>query len=63
MRYMVEVKSGSGHDDLDEEYGGPDVELFKFSTEAERAAFIEGVNAASNALGGWVDGWVEAKAL
>ncbi len=59
MSFNVSLKSGTGHgDDPDDE-----PTIYEFQTEAERLAFINGVNVAAELTDGWVDGWVEAKAV
>ena len=62
MSFWVAVTHGSGHDDLDEanEVGADAPSFYKFETEAEREAFIQGIAVASDAMDGFVNAWVEA---
>lgn len=66
MSYKVSFNSGTGHDDLDEEnedgkFSEPSI--YEFGTEAEREAFLLGVNITSEVMDGWVDAWVEVEKL
>jgi len=63
-KFKVSFNSGTGHDDLDEEneageFGTPSI--YEFDTEAERQAFLKGVDLTREVTDGWVDAWVEAQ--
>jgi hypothetical protein len=61
-KFKVRFRSGTGHDpeeDPDESDGGP--EIREFNTEAERRAFIEGIDLAREMMTGWVDAWIETE--
>lgn len=62
-QFKVSFNSGTGHDDLDEEneageFGSP--AIYEFDTEAERQAFLKGVDMSREVMNGWADAWIEA---
>lgn len=59
MKHRIKVTSGNGHESNNLE----DPDFVEFDTEEEAAAFILGVNMASEALDGWVDAWIMAERL
>lgn len=60
MKYRVSFNSGTGHDDIDEDESPGDPTFVEFATEAERAAFLKGVDMTREVMNGWVDAWVDA---
>ena len=66
MAYKVSFNSGTGHDEIDQGAEGEQAlapDIIEFGTDAERKAFLLGVNMATEVTNGWVDAWVEVKRL
>ena len=54
MSFKVETTLDTGH--VTNGY-----QTFKFNTEAEAKAFARGVDVASEATNGWLEGWLSAE--
>jgi hypothetical protein len=69
MSFKVSFDSGTGHDDLDdldrepENARSTEPEIIEFETAEERRAFMLGANKAAEVTNGWVDAWIEVKAV
>jgi hypothetical protein len=58
MSFKVSFLSTTGHD---EDEGSNEPTIFEFKTEAERAAFMKGVDVTGEVMNGWVDATVYVK--
>jgi len=58
--FKVKVTEGTGNEDMDEanDMGEDHPKFISFETDAERRAYIRGVNDAYFAMEGWTDGWI-----
>lgn len=61
MSFKARTKLDTGHDYDPDDGPPPDWEVHEFDTEAERDAFVEGVNLANEATHGWTDGWLNVE--
>jgi hypothetical protein len=61
VAFKARTKPDTGHEP---EPGDdpPAWEVHEFDTEAERDAFIRGINLANEATNGWTEGWLEVEA-
>ena len=60
MSFKVRITQGTGHEDMDADFeqGEGFPRFLEFDSEAERRAYIKGVNDAYEAMEGYVDAWI-----
>ena len=59
--FKVRISSRTGHEDGEPVEDEDSPEVLSFDTEAERAAFLLGVNLANEAGSGWINGYLDVE--